>query len=420
MENEENKPVYSPSEVNQVKYMEDKNKLRMSIFSELKKNESLYKEYLNVYRGDSHDKFLQDFAWFKADYEYDANWYFAHKQTIDLQFHQKAEEMLWHIQQKKLFDLQCLWRAEQVELKGVKICFDFRYWSDDIKRCPFIDPITEEDAELLHSYVSSLSFEKSMLGYDWQDYERYATDHKGDPEGLSMPEWYHYYNMRKGTESLMLLPDIRGEKDEKYRMKAIQYRLENNLPVWSRSDISKRQEDEEPKPTEKELEDEDDPAPRPTEKIIELGDTRPFLGRSRNKEFTEFINLFEDDHLKSVHALRERLAHRERQEHLFDNLELQEAMNMLDFAGDEYPIEAYHSWRDAVINLATKYEREHIAKAIPLVYEQYKFRIENSIAPFISKIEKKNITSSKKRKEDERELILAGRILLNQSPDFNY
>ena len=27
--------------------------------------------------------------------------------------------------EKKLFDLQCLWRAEQIELESVEICFDF-------------------------------------------------------------------------------------------------------------------------------------------------------------------------------------------------------------------------------------------------------------------------------------------------------
>jgi hypothetical protein len=36
-----------------------------------------------------------------------------------------ASKYLEIIQQKKLFDIQCLWRAEKLELKEISICYQF-------------------------------------------------------------------------------------------------------------------------------------------------------------------------------------------------------------------------------------------------------------------------------------------------------
>ncbi len=412
--------MYSEREAKYFKQLEKKQQLVINYYNEAIKNPK-FREYLSAFRLDTQNVFLKEYAQFKAEFELEGNKYFKLKQTKDLQFHKTAEEMLWHIQQKKLFDLQCLWRAEQIQIEQIKIADDFKYWSADIKRCPFIDPITEQEAELLQQFVSSLSFEKPLFNYyNWQNYDDFAEEHKGDREILSMPEWYHFYNMHRGTESLMILPDIRGKKEEHYQQTAIRYRVTVSPHKQTPESELEKEEDAALHINENEEYDQDDPPPYQPEKIIAPGDKRTFLGRSIDNEINDFINLFEDDKLKSIHQIRQRLNHRERQGQPFDNYRLQQAMNLLLDAGDDYPIDAYYDWRQAVLNLANKFERENIAKAIPIVYQQYKFRMESGIAPFLTKIEKEDILKKKENNKFDRELILQGRKLLNEPLDFNF
>ena len=49
------------------------------------------------------------------------------------------------IQHKKLFDKQCLWRAEKIKIDGLQLCCEFLQWENNILNCPFIDPVSEED-----------------------------------------------------------------------------------------------------------------------------------------------------------------------------------------------------------------------------------------------------------------------------------
>ena len=58
-----------------------------------------------------------------------------------LKYKEMAEEHIWRIQQRKLFDLQCRWRAEEIKLDGVELTVDFRIWEKKIDECPFITPI---------------------------------------------------------------------------------------------------------------------------------------------------------------------------------------------------------------------------------------------------------------------------------------
>jgi len=420
MADEENKPLYSEWEAKYYKTLEKKQQLQAKYYNEVKNDEKII-EYLSKYRKDSQTTFLKDFAEFKAEYELESDKYFKLKQAKDLQFHKAAEEMLWYIQQKKLFDLQCLWRAEQIKIKQIKICDDFRYWSADIKRCPFLDPITDDEVELLIQYVSSFGFEKILFKFfHWQDYDTFTEEHKGDQEILSMPEWYHFYNMHRGTESLMLLSDIRGEKEGIYQQAAIRYRMSVSPQMPSPSSEQEQEEDDALQENENEEYDLDDPAPYQFEKIIAPDDNRPFLGRNRDNEITDFINRFEDEKIKSINAMRQRLDQKEQQVDRFDAYTFRIALDTLLDAGDEYPIDAYFSWRQAVVNLANKFQGQNIAKAIPLVYEQYKFRIESGIAPFLTRIEKKEIREKKKDNKFDRELILQGRKVMNEPEDFNF
>ena len=136
-----------------------------------------------------------------------------------LKFYNAEEEALWEIQQKKLFNYQCLWRAERVVTEHVETEMDFNYWSRNIKNCAFIKPISDEEFNMYKDYYETKEvddFDETFKYIDWQDYHTYKEEAKGDEETISYPEWYEYYDMREGTNALMLLPDIRGEKEGFY------------------------------------------------------------------------------------------------------------------------------------------------------------------------------------------------------------
>ena len=102
-----------------------------------------YKEFFSRFRADSIPAFIDKIASDKAACEINGN---AHKSLETgriLDPKERAEKGLWEIQQKKLFIKQCLWRAEKIELPDIKISYDFQYWEQNIKNCPFLEPVTE-------------------------------------------------------------------------------------------------------------------------------------------------------------------------------------------------------------------------------------------------------------------------------------
>ena len=69
-----------------------------------------------------------------------------------------AEDALREIQQKKLFDLQCQWRAEMIELKGISTTNDFEYWEMNIREAKFLTRITEGELKTYMDYLKSSEY----------------------------------------------------------------------------------------------------------------------------------------------------------------------------------------------------------------------------------------------------------------------
>ena len=63
-------------------------------------------------------------------------------------------ERLKEILQKKLFDMQCLWRAEKIIIPEINVSSDFRYWEANIFNCPFIEPVTENEIEIILKHLT--------------------------------------------------------------------------------------------------------------------------------------------------------------------------------------------------------------------------------------------------------------------------
>ena len=141
------------------------------------------------------------------------------EQVPELKYRDKTEAVLSMILEKKLFNLQCQWRAELITLPGIRITWDFWYWEDNILNCPFIDPVTETELELLQRYVQTNDFEAEyfeLRASDWQDYKQLKRQEEENDFDEQVMPWYNYYDTYMGTGMLKLLPDVRGPKEKLY------------------------------------------------------------------------------------------------------------------------------------------------------------------------------------------------------------
>ena len=156
--------------------------------------------------------------------------------THFVQVREAAAHDLWEIQQKKLFDLQCRWRAGQIALPGVRHTEEFAQWGRYIEHCPWLSPITPDEVAGYADYLRSDAYEPAR-NWQWQDYDAFRQTAEGrdeaadpDEEGAAddghaaaehrarrtLPAWYAYHNAATGAGSLLALPDVRGEKEAYY------------------------------------------------------------------------------------------------------------------------------------------------------------------------------------------------------------
>lgn len=292
-----------------------------------------------------------------------------------------AHKHLAAILHKKLFDLQCLWRAEQITLKGVTICYDFEYWRDAIVNCPFIEPLTDDDIELYQSYLQQSDDYFGFDNFEAQDYDQFKKEYTSteDNEECRMPEWYEYHNSRTGNGSLLLLPDLRGEKETFYM------------------DLSRKKNAEEFMAKQA--------ATQPN--II---DQRPYLSSHNEKDFNFFVETFEDraTQIKFKNYFEDNRADGN-QDLEYDRL----VDNMIE-ENENIPIEAHYDFREALKKAYTKFENKNIATHLPMAYEQYLF---NKKMGFLIDAEKGHDEYTRKIYYDG---ILEGRALNGEPRDFNF
>ena len=188
----------------------------LEIKAELKNNAWL-KDYLLQTYPNARERFLDEYAGEKIRWLEYGEQQKEKLEDEDLQFYHTAFNKLEEIQQKKLFDVQCQWRAEKLVIPEIKISFDFGYWEKNILNCPFIEPITENEIDLYNQYMLSNNYENHIDWFlSWQNYEQIKLAYVSENENANFPEWYDFHNGRTGSSVFMLLPDIRGEKEEFY------------------------------------------------------------------------------------------------------------------------------------------------------------------------------------------------------------
>ncbi len=310
---------------------------------EIKANESAM-EYLSSFDADSVVSFIESYAlkktyWMSKEYDY-AKW----NEEEAAKWHEEGWRCLKEIQQKKLFDLQCLWRANQIELEGVEICYDFEIWERDILNCPCLPDITEDEVELYVQFLQSFNYEEHQFNLleGWQSYTELKEAYHNDNADTNFPEWYDFYNGRKGTSLYLSLPDIRGEQEEAYEA------------LWF-----ERDKEENP----------------PSQQTSRPYDNRPIISYWDAEHLMWFVETFEDQSTQEYFEANKELSWDSEYIDGYDG-NVSEIVEQLKDANEIIPIRAHYDYRIALKRALDSFERKQISEALPIVYEQYLMRKE--------------------------------------------
>ena len=379
-ENKEEQPI-EPNQIfaNSMQEAADKERIKNENYHRFLKElqtEPKYQKYFEQFNPITIENFINSYAFNKA------HWLSSvqvreHMQSNDgLRYQKEAEACLKEILQKKLFDLQCQWRAEQITLPNVQCTADMSDWEFNILNCPFIEPITQREIEIYLAYMQSANYDEDTF-YDWQNYEEIKGYYnEADEDDDNFPDWYIFYdNQMGGNKGLILLPDTRGEKERKYMQLA-------------RTEIHEKAAQ----------------APPP--------DPRPFLPSTYDFKFTrKFIVDIDGD--KDTLTAFDLFVDQVNKTDNWENNEAESAYYELSVAEDPFPIFGEHTdWRLALIATAAEYRRLKTMEALPIVYDEYLFRKQSGIAFEVPE----NIYP----KDYIREMILRGRELAGEPRDFNF
>jgi hypothetical protein len=252
-----------------------------------------------------------------------------------------AHEHLEAILQKKLFDLQCLWRAEQLEIEGVKICFDFNIWENDIFNCPFLEPINKNDIELYQEYLlkNDTEFGRFSISEEWQNYEDIKNSYISDNGESEMPAWYEFHNLRTGNSKLLLLPDIRGEKEQFY------------------SELYFKNKEQKIEIKEKQI-------------VIEDLDKRLYLENHKKDVVSFFVKTFETKEIQNKFHY-----YQEANESDNDNEYYEEIFRDLLENKEYIPISSHYDFKEALKLAYNNFCNKKLSDHLPIALEQYLFNI---------------------------------------------
>ncbi len=372
-------------------------------------------KYLKKFQPETLQQTLRSYAWQKArwivDQDYARYW---HDYEL-LKDKNKAEEHLGNIQQKKLFNKQCEFRAEQFTHPALETTYDFNYWERNILNCPFIDPVTDDDVELYIEFMNSYFGENLAFLGSWQDYNTYCTDritvlgqmHKPDPDDVDeedeggddddfdgddddtqqnrlMPPWYVFWDERRGAGNYYLLKDTRQDKEFAYsRLAAAEERKmwEEKLKI-------------------------NPPDKRPSLDLF-LDKVIPFIEKYERPEEREKI-------IKAYHTHKDVYDSKEEGEMEF----VKNAWYSLSDCYEPFPItQGITDWKEALIATSKNWEHQKQIKLLHVVHDEYLFRLQTGIEqPY----DKKNASYYREMADKLKAQILRGREIKGEPQDLNF
>lgn len=370
----------------------DDDMFKQSIIDDLTNNPK-YLPFFNQYTDHHRKSFIEWYANKRLLCKKYGPMYLKQKEEKHLQHIQKAYKCLSEICQKKIFDKQCLWKAEQIKLPQIEISEDFRVWEEYPMCCPFIEPITPDDVALYKKYILSDEYVETDYYYGWQDYDGIKStfdsnkDDEEDEQELffdidCIPPWYEFHDFHKGTQPL-LLPNIRGEKEEFYKDLVIE------------KERKEREEKEKKNP----------PKPIPN-------DPRPPLYIGEEQNVYKFMAMFEDPEiLEAAKAMNEDID-------LSDDYEFEQACSYLYSTAPDYVITNQGNWRDLIIEAAQTHQRHEVANMLEAAYEEYLFKLEMGL--LVLPADYKKDTHRFVLPEMNKKMILEGRILNGEEPNLDF
>ena len=361
-----------------------------------------YKPHLDTIKDEDVEKFIQSYA--KDKHELFKNFEktkasYDYRQT---QHFSSTEEFFEAILNKKLFNLQCLWRAEQIDLPYVKLTNDFNYFEENVHECPFIEPLTEHDVELAITYIKEQRWWDANEYDNLQDYSTFKEhvlreETEDDCEvsyGNDHPYIYDYFDTHQNTGHLIKLPDVRGEREDYY------YKIALHDQIRERN--QERIERGEPDP---------DTEPRPVYKSNYYGLT--------SYERKEIVEAYEDDQIKEAYMMQDT-----KYSYHNTNEEVNEAMEFLSNAIEPVPMLADDNWQTALSKSVRHYKNCKIAEHLPYVYDTYlmafddddpKEAVAKRVAAYDpTELEKHRLNSGKGW------MVLKGRRLLGEPENFDF
>ena len=345
-------------------------------------------------------RFARDYASHKFNWQWQGP-KAEHAQTEALtEPSEAAYNRLWDIQRKKLFDLQCRWRAGQITLPGIGCTCDFAAHDVAIENCPVLPAITPDELAMYADFVrQATDFDDDVLDCyyndggeprEWQDYEgmrlfdeefeRDTPDH--ECEGVAPPAWYDFHNGRTGLGYLLRLPDLRGPLEK---------------PCIDAYYAARRAEAAA------------QPAPPPP------ADARPTFLTPAQEEALEhaLLHQFETPKLRRQHAAYLLL---QAQEAADEQVEADFAYLKALGPDAAVPLEAAPDWRAALRQAVVETRRQQLLAHLPQVFEDYQLRQAQGISH--PEAEEPQYRSTYHR--HLREILLDGRELLGQPRDFNF
>ena len=353
---------------------------------ELEENEAI-QNYFAQYEADSISHFKDYYLRKKGHWMETWPGYEDEKEDFGFKWVDIAFEHLKIILQKKLFGVQCLWRAEQIEIEALETSYEFSYWEENILNCPFIEPVTIEELELYISFLKTTEFEADEDFFvSWQNHKQMKKAFNDeDDRYYNYPEWYDFYDIRTGSNILFTLPDTRGEKEMFYI----------NLS-WS----EERRKCEE--------------AQKATMGADEKNtDNREWLEYHSEAIIRWFVKTFETEAVKtSYENYNWALRNSSKREHL------QIYLDLLYEAEEDVPVKSNKNWMDGIRIAADKYKKAKIIEALYIAWEQYKVNIEAGIGFPISDHSIKN--DDPHLMNYFREHIIEGRILNGEPGDLDF
>jgi len=350
---------------------DDYDSLREKVKQDLLTNPR-YGQFWKRFDKTSNEWFIDFYSRNKPAYLLEGKVYLTQEREWRDKFYEDASAYLSIIKQKKLYDLQCLWRAEKIKIPGVDITMDFMYWGENIERCPFIEQPTQQEVDILCEFISRCSYAASPRDPRWQEYP-FDYNYKKDELVNGLYSWYHFYNRKMNLPDLdSELQDIRGKKEGTY--------CDAYLRDTRTDPFDEKQKT----------------AP-------------PAYSYSFFKAMNEFMNTYEDPVLLEYKNAIEEYSPDE------DNYVYEEAIRILKYSHKSVRIESCKEWMTGVIQAAEQCFRLEMIQAIQDVWITYRSSQEANLVSEDSGRKFWKITC-----EHVREQVIKGRILLGEPGNFEY